>query len=124
MKTLNTKHLKTILKKHSGRLHGRVTVRGQGGRHKRYYREIDFKRNKFGVSGEVMALEYDPNRNVDIALIKYSDGELRYILAPKGITVADKIVSGDKVEVKNGNAMKLKNIGIGTLVHNVDLNPG
>lgn len=116
--------LKVILKKHSGRSKGVLTVRGQGGRHKRYYREIDFKRNKFGVSGEVIALEYDPNRNVDIALIKYSDGELRYILAPKGITIADQIVSGDKVEVKNGNAMKLKNIGIGTLVHNVELNPG
>lgn len=101
-----------------------MTVRSQGGRHKRYYREIDFKRNKFGVSGEVMALEYDPNRNVQIALVKYTDGEYRYILAPKGLTVSDKVVSGEKIESKVGNAMKLKNITVGTLVHNVELMPG
>ncbi len=119
------KNLKHLLKKHSGRSSGgMVTVRGQGGRHKRYYREIDFKRDKFGVEGEVMALEYDPNRNVDIALIKYADGEFRYILAPKGLGQGEKIVSGEKVEVKLGNALKLKNIAIGTLVHNVELTPG
>lgn len=119
------KNLKTLLKKHSGRsAGGMVTVRSQGGRHKRYYREIDFKRNKFGVLGEVAALEYDPNRNVQIALIKYADGEYRYILAPKGITVGDKVISGEKVEAKTGNAMKLKNITIGTLVHNVEMTPG
>lgn len=120
----NTKNLKTLLKKHSGRSNGVLTVRGQGGRHKRYYREIDFKRNKFGVLGEVMSLEYDPNRNVQISLIKYEDGECRYILAPKGIVVGDKIIAGEKVETKTGNAMKLKNITIGTLVHNVELLPG
>ncbi|MDP3948110.1 MAG: 50S ribosomal protein L2 [bacterium] len=119
------KKLKTLLKKHSGRSSGgMVTVRGQGGRHKRYYREIDFKRDKFGVSGEVAALEYDPNRNVEIALVKYSDGEYRYILAPKGLGIGDKVVSGEKVEAKTGNAMKLKNITIGTLIHNVELVPG
>ncbi|MBI2337974.1 50S ribosomal protein L2 [Candidatus Daviesbacteria bacterium] len=119
------KSLKILLKKHSGRsAGGMVTVRSQGGRHKRYYREIDFKRNKFGILGEVASLEYDPNRNVDIALIKYADGEYRYILAPKGISVGDKLVSGEKVESKTGNAMKLKNITIGTLVHNVELTPG
>lgn len=101
-----------------------VTVRSQGGRHKRYYREIDFKRDKFGVLGEVAALEYDPNRNVQVALVKYEDGEYRYILAPKGMKVKDKIISGEKVEAKMGNAMKLKNITIGTLVHNVELVPG
>ena len=101
-----------------------VTVRGQGGRHKRYYREIDFKRDKFGVEGEVMSFDYDPNRNVLIALIKYSDGEFRYILSPKGLKVGDKIVSGDKVESKVGNALKLKSITIGTIVHNVELTPG
>ncbi len=101
-----------------------ITVRSQGGRHKRYYREIDFKRDKFGVSGEVAALEYDPNRNVQIALIKYTDGEYRYILAPKGLEVSDKVVSGEKTEAKIGNAMKLQNITIGTLVHNVELTPG
>lgn len=119
------KNLKILLKKHSGRSSGgMVTVRGQGGRHKRYYREIDFKRDKFGVLGEVMALEYDPNRNVEIALIKYEDGEYRYILAPKGIKAGEKIVSGEKVEAKMGNAMKLKNITIGSLIHNVELKPG
>lgn len=118
------KHLKIILKKHSGRSHGRVTVRGQGGRHKRFYRIIDFKRNKFGIEGEVMGLEYDPNRNVEIALIKYSDNEFRYILAPKDLKVGQKIVSGDKVEAKVGNAMKLKNMPIGTVVNNVELYPG
>ena len=101
-----------------------ITVLHQGGRHKRYYRTIDFKRDKFGVNGEVMGLEYDPNRNVDIALIKYSDGDYRYILAPKGLSLKDKILSGDKTETKVGNAMKLKNITIGTLLHNIELTPG
>lgn len=119
-----TKRLKTLLKKHSGRSNGILTVRGQGGRHKRYYREIDFKRNKFGVPGEVVSLEYDPNRNVQIGAIKYEDGEYRYILVPKGLKVGDKILSGEKVESKVGNAMKLKNITVGTLVHNVELVPG
>ena len=118
------KSLKTILKKHSGRSKGRLTVRGQGGRHKRYYREIDFKRDKFGVEGEVSSIDYDPNRNVDIALIRYTDGEYRYILSPKDLSIGDKVVSGDKVEVKVGNTMKLKNITVGALLHNVELIPG
>ncbi len=118
-------NLKTLLKKHSGRSSGgMITVRSQGGRHKRFYREIDFKRDKFGVSGEVVALEYDPNRNVQIALVKYTDGEYRYILAPKGLGAGEKVISGEKVESKIGNAMKLKNITVGTLVHNVELMPG
>ena len=121
---MENRKLKTILGKHSGRSHGRVTVRGQGGRHKRYYREIDFRRNKFGVEGEVVVLEYDPNRNVDIALVKYSDGEFRYILAAKGIKIGDKVKSGEKVEASIGNAMKLKNIPVGTIIHNIELNPG
>ncbi len=117
--------LKKLLKKHSGRSSsGRITVRSQGGRHKRYYREIDFKRDKFGILGEVMGLEYDPNRNVDIAMVKYSDGDYRYILAPKGLAVGSKIVSDEKTETIVGNAMKLKNITIGTLIHNVELTPG
>lgn len=124
METVTIKHLKTILKKHSGRSRGRVTVRGQAGRHKRYYRIIDFKRDKFGVEGEVLSLEYDPNRNVDIALIKYADGEYRYILAPEGLKAGDKVLSADKVDAKVGNAMKLKNITVGTLVHNVELISG
>lgn len=124
MNTVDTKQLKVILKKHSGRSHGRVTVRGQGGRHKRFYRQIDFKRDKFGLMGEVAGFEYDPNRNIEIALIKYADGDYRYILLPKGLTIGDKIESGEKVENKVGNALKLKNISIGTLVHNVELKPG
>lgn len=120
----NTKNLKTLLKKHSGRSNGVLTVRGQGGRHKRYYREIDFKRDKFGVLGEVMVLEYDPNRNVRIGLVKYTDGEYRYILAPKGLAIKDKVISGEKVESRVGNAMWLKNITVGTLIHNVELVPG
>lgn len=118
------KKLRSILQKHSGRSNGTVTVRHQGGRHKRYYREIDFRRNKFGVTGTVAAIEYDPNRNVDIALIKYSDGDYRYILGLKGLKVGDSIESGEKTEVKIGNAMKLKNIPVGTVVHNVELTPG
>lgn len=118
------KNLKTLLKKHSGRSGGRLTIRGQGGRHKRYYRIIDFKRDKFGLAGEVVGFEYDPNRNVEIALIKYTDGEYRYILAPKGLRLGDKVQSNEKVEIKVGNAMKLRNITIGTLVHNVEVTPG
>lgn len=122
---LKVKSLRTILKKHSGRgAGGMITVRGQGGRHKRYYRIIDFKRDKFGVEGEVLDLEYDPNRNVSIGLIKYKDGECRYILAPQHLKVGDKVTSGEKVDAKAGNAMKLKNISVGTLVHNVELMPG
>lgn len=121
---LSPKSLREILPKNSGRSFGKVTVRHQGGRHKRYYRIIDFKRDKFGLEGEVVALEYDPNRSVDIALIKYPDGEHRYILSPKALKVGDKVVSGEKVEVKVGNAMKLKNIPIGGVIHNVELTPG
>jgi large subunit ribosomal protein L2 len=118
------KGLKVILKKHSGRSHGKVTVRTQGGRHKRYYRMIDFKRNKFDIEGKVEALEYDPNRNVQIALVSYPDGEKRYILAPKGLKKGDDVVSGERVEIRTGNAVKLKNIPVGTPVHNVELTSG
>lgn len=118
------KSLRVILQKHSGRSGGKITVRHQGGRHKRFYRVIDFLRNKFGVLGEVKALEYDPNRNVDLALIKYKDGEFRYILAPKDLKIGDQVEAGEKVEIKIGNAMKLKNMPIGTMLHNVELTPG
>lgn len=124
MEQIVPRNLRTILKKHSGRSGGRVTVRGQGGRHKRYWREIDFKRDKFGVEGVVQSLEYDPNRNVQIALIKYADGEYRYILVPQGLEIGDKVLSGDKVESQVGNAMKVKNMTVGTLIHNVELVPG
>ncbi|MBI4039921.1 50S ribosomal protein L2, partial [Candidatus Daviesbacteria bacterium] len=116
--------LRAILPKKSGRSGGKVTVRHQGGRNKRQYRVIDFIRGKFGVVGEVTALEYDPNRTVSIALIKYTDGEYRYILAPKDLRVGDKITAGEKVELRTGNAMKLKNVPIGTMVHNVEITPG
>ncbi|MBI2595905.1 50S ribosomal protein L2 [Candidatus Daviesbacteria bacterium] len=118
------KSLVSILPKQSGRSHGKVTVRHQGGRHKRYYRLVDFKRNKFGVEAVVEAFEYDPNRNVNIALVKYADGERRYILAPSGLKPGDRVISGERVEVKVGNAMKLKNMPVGTIVHNVELTPG
>src|SRR3989338_2389534 len=125
LQVTSPKGLRSLLKKHSGRsARGMITVRSQGGRHKRYYREIDFKRNKFNVEGEVMSLDYDPNRNVEIALIKYIDGDFRYILAPKGLILGTKIMSAEKAEPKVGNAMKLKNLTIGTLVHNVELKPG
>lgn len=116
--------LKSILPKKSGRSGGKITVRHQGGRHKRYYREIDFKRNKFDVKAKVEALEYDPNRNVPIALLKYEDGDKRFILAPKGLKIGDEVVSGLKAENKLGNALKLSKLQIGTIVHNVELIPG
>lgn len=116
--------LRVILSKSSGRSGGKITVRHQGGRHKRQYRLIDFKRDKREIEGAVIALEYDPNRNVNIALVKYPDGEFRYILAPQGLKVGSKVEAGNKVEVKVGNAMKLKSLPIGTAVHNVELTPG
>lgn len=119
------KNLKKLLKKNSGRgSSGRITVRHQGGRHKRFYRIIDFKRNNYNVEGKVEAFEYDPNRNVDLALISYSDGDKRYILAPNGLKVGDTVVSGEKVEIKVGNAAKLKSLPVGTVIHNVELTPG
>lgn len=118
------KSLRAILPKKSGRSAGRVTVRHQGGRHKRYYRLIDFNRGKFGAQGVVEAFEYDPNRNVNIALINYSNGQKGYILAPNGLKIGDKIISGEKVEVRVGNAMRLKSIPVGMPIHNVELTPG
>ena len=103
---------------------GRITSRRMGGGSKRKYRMIDFKRNKFNVVGEVLRNEYDPNRTSFISLIKYSDGELRYILSPKNIKVGDKLECGDDVEIKNGNCLPLKNIPVGTNVHNIEIKPG
>lgn len=119
-----SKGLRVILPKKSGRASGKITVRHQGGRHKRYYRLIDFKRDKFQLTGIVEAIEYDPNRTVDIALIKYPDGERKYILAPLGLKVGDGVISDERVEVKIGNSMPLRNMPIGTPVHNVELSPG
>jgi large subunit ribosomal protein L2 len=119
------KSLVTTLKKNGGRNNqGKITVRHQGGGAKRKYRIIDFKRNKDGVVGTIASIEYDPNRSSNIALVNYSDGEKRYIIAPKGIKVGDKIESGDAVDIKVGNALMLANIPEGTLVHNIELNPG
>lgn len=103
---------------------GRVSVRRRGGGHKRAYRIIDFKRDKYGVPGTVKTIEYDPNRSVNIALVFYADGEKRYILAPKGVTVGTKIVSGPNAPLTVGNALPLKEIPLGLSVHNVELNLG
>ena len=118
------KGLIEILKKHSGRdSKGRITVRHQGGRQKRYYRIIDFKRDKKDIEGTVLRIEYDPNRNAHIALINYKDGEKRYILQPQGLKVGDTIIAKDDAEIKTGNSLLLKNIPIGIEVHNVELHP-
>lgn len=112
------------LKKHSGRnSYGRITVRHKGGAQRRKYRVIDFKRNKLGMNAEVITLEYDPNRTAFIALVKYEDGEKRYILAPEGLKVGDIVRSGD-ADIKPGNALALKDIPVGTVIHNVELYPG
>ena len=103
---------------------GRITVRHQGGGHKQRYRIIDFKRDKDGIPGVVERLEYDPNRSSHIALIKYADGERRYILAPKGTKHGDKIISGEDAPIKPGNALPLRSIPVGTLVHNIEMKPG
>ncbi|MCA0972654.1 50S ribosomal protein L2 [Halobacillus litoralis] len=103
---------------------GKLTVRHQGGGHKRKYRIIDFKRDKDGIPGRVATIEYDPNRTANIALINYVDGEKRYILAPKGVQVGTEIISGEGADIKPGNALTLKDIPVGTTVHNIELKPG
>lgn len=120
-----TNRLKTIKKKHSGRdASGQVVVRHQGGQHKRYFRQIDFKRNKTGIKGKVVSIEYDPNRTADIALVQYADGDKRYILASHGMKVHDTIVAGKNVDAARGNALPLSDIPVGTVVHNIELTPG
>lgn len=117
--------LKFIKKKRSGRdSSGQVSIRHQGGEQKRFIRVIDFKRNKIGIVGRVAAIEYDPNRTVEIALIHYSDGEKMYILRPLGLNVGDMVESGVGAEIKVGNALPLKALPLGTVVHNVELMPG
>ena len=119
------KNLRFIKKKNSGRdATGQVSIRHQGGAHKRYIRVIDFKRDKKNIEGIVVSLEYDPNRTCDIALIQYQDGEKRYILAPEGLKLKDVIMSGENIDIKVGNAMALSSMPIGTVVHNVELTPG
>jgi large subunit ribosomal protein L2 len=103
---------------------GRISVRHKGGGHKRLYRVIDFKRDKIGIPGKVASIEYDPNRSSNIALIKYTDGEKRYIIAPKGLVVNAKVISGPNVPIETGNALPLENIPLGFTVHNVELTLG
>lgn len=120
-----TRQLKHLLKKQSGRDQtGKVVVRHQGGRHKRFYRLVDFKRDKMDVIGQVVQFEYDPNRSADLAIVHYGDGEKRYILAPVGLKVGDKIVSGKDVDIRVGNAMPLASVPIGQSIHSIELTAG
>ncbi|MBQ3376805.1 MAG: 50S ribosomal protein L2 [Synergistaceae bacterium] len=117
--------LVTELRKHGGRNNtGRVTMRHIGGGHRRSYRIIDFRRDKIGIPGKVATVEYDPNRNARIALVNYVDGEKRYIILPKGLKVGDVILAGAEADITPGNALKLKDIPVGTIVHNLELQPG
>ncbi len=119
------KSLVKILKKSGGRNNnGRITARHRGGGHKRYYRIIDFKRDKDGVPAKVAAIEYDPNRSARIALLHYADGEKRYILAPLNLKVGDSVMSGPEADIKPGNALPLANIPLGTQIHNIELRLG
>lgn len=119
------KNLTAPLKSKAGRnAHGRVTVRHQGGGHKRKYRLVDFKRTKDNVPARVAAIEYDPNRSANIALLHYVDGQKAYVLAPNNMKVGDMVVSGSQSDIKVGNAMPLKDIPVGSLIHNVELRPG
>ena len=119
------KSLVTPLKSKAGRnSNGRITARHRGGGHKRLYRKIDFKRDKFGIPAKVAAIEYDPNRTARIALLHYNDGEKRYILAPQDLKVGDVVESGENVDIKPGNTLPLKNIPLGTHLHNIELRKG
>ena len=119
------KSLVVSLKSKGGRNNnGRITTRHQGGGHKRNYRIIDFKRNKDGIPAKVATIEYDPNRSANIALLHYVDGEKRYILAPKGLTVGMQVVSGKDADIKVGNCLEMKDMPEGTFIHNVELKPG
>ena len=119
------KSLLEPLKKHSGRnSYGRITVRHRGGGNRTKYRVVDFKRNKDNVNANVMTIEYDPNRSANIALIQYEDGVKSYIIAPNGLKVGDVVSSGEGADIKAGNALPLKNIPVGTIIHNIELFPG
>ena len=124
-KSTPEKSLTVHLKKHSGRNgQGKITVRHRGGGAKIKYRIIDFKRNKDGVPAKVNAIEYDPNRTANIALLFYADGEKRYIIAPNGLQVGDTLMSGPEAEVRPGNSLPMKNIPVGTEIHNIEMKPG
>ena len=119
------KSLLTKKAKNAGRnSYGRITVRHQGGGNRQKYRIIDFKRNKDDMFATVVGIEYDPNRSANIALLKYEDGTLSYILAPQGLKDGDKVISGEKADIKPGNCMSIENIPVGTMIHNIELNPG
>jgi large subunit ribosomal protein L2 len=119
------KSLLAVKKEKAGRnSYGRITVRHQGGGNRQKYRIMDFKRKKDGIEAEVLGIEYDPNRSANIALIQYTDGEKAYILAPEGLKDGDKVVSGKAVDIKPGNCMEINSIPVGTLIHNIELNPG
>jgi len=119
------KSLLESLKKKAGRNNaGRITVRHQGGGHKRKYRVIDFKRDKDRVPAKVATIEYDPNRSANIALLHYADGEKRYILAPVGIAVGSNVISGEGADIRPGNSMPLKSMPVGTIIHNIEMKPG
>ena len=124
-KSTPEKSLTVTLKKHSGRnVRGKITVRHRGGGYRPKYRIIDFKRNKDGIPGKVSAIEYDPNRTANIALIVYADGEKRYIIAPEKLHVGDVIVSGPEADIQIGNALPLANIPVGTMIHNIEMKKG
>ena len=113
------------IRKRAGRnVRGKITVRHRGGGHKRRYRQIDFRRDKFDIPARVATIEYDPNRSARIALVVYADGEKRYIIAPLGLKVDDAIISSNTTEIRPGNTMPLRNIPLGTLIHNIELEPG
>jgi len=116
--------LQPLSKKAGRNSYGKITVRHRGGGNRKKYRVIDFKRDKFDVPAEVLTLEYDPNRSAHIALLQYADGEKRYILAPQGLKVGDKVIAGPTADIKAGNALPLSNIPTGTVIHNVEMHPG
>ncbi len=116
--------LRPLRKKGGRNFRGKITVRHRGGGHKRHYRAIDFKRDKYGIPARVVSIEYDPNRSARIALLVYADGEKRYMIAPLGLRVGDQVMSGPDAEIRVGNALPLKHIPLGTLVHNIELQPG
>ena len=119
------KSLLVTKKKQAGRnAQGKITVRHRGGGHKQKYRIIDFKRDKDGIPGKISTIEYDPNRSAYISLVTYADGEKRYIITPVGVKVGDKIEAGEKADIKPGNCLPLKNIPIGTVIHNIELQKG
>lgn len=124
-KTKPEKSLTKSMSKHAGRnSHGKITVRHRGGGHKKKYRIIDFKRNKDGIEGKIAAIEYDPNRTANIALVYYKDGEKRYIIAPRNLEVGDVIMSGADADIKIGNTLPIKNIPVGTVIHNIEMKKG